>query len=163
MGNGISLEETIEDLNPSPATKGAPAYTINVGTLYKTMGVYATQGNFGGDATFEVIDLYPNKDPNLDNTVTGNKGWRYNHKYSGRPWPDDDKEKVDFYLHMPASPTGVEFTSRTDKQTKFSFTSPKPVLLSKISFSHRPRTARLTTTVILTTVLLSLCITLSPA
>ncbi|MBR4479523.1 MAG: hypothetical protein IKO88_05910 [Bacteroidales bacterium] len=141
MGNGISLEETIEDLNPSPATKGAPAYTINVGTLYKTMGVYATQGNFGGDATFEVIDLYPNKDPNLDNTVTGNKGWRYNHKYSGRPWPDDDKEKVDFYLHMPASPTGVEFTSRTDKQTKFSFTSPKTgtaqqdILFSQASYS----------------------------
>ncbi len=117
-GETLFLEENIVELNPNPGTKGAPAYTINVGSLYSTMGVYATQGNFGGDAIFEVIDQYehtgtPN-DPNNDN------GWRYIHNYSGSPWPDDSTP-VDFYFSMPAAPDGVTFTSRADQKIQFSY------------------------------------------
>ena len=113
MGEGLFLEETIEELNPTPATRGIPAYTVNLGSLYKTMGVYA-QGNFG-DATFEKMDTeqYTDKE---DNT-----GWRYWHNYgSASPWPDKTTDKVDFYLRMPAADDAVEY----DKSS-FKLTSPK--------------------------------------
>ena len=138
MGNGISLEETIEELNPSPATKGAPAYTFNVGTLYKTMSVYATEGDFDGAKNFEVKDMYEHTGSPADATQTN--GWRYTYSYSGNPWPDESTP-VDFYFNMPAAPTGVNFTSRADKQIKFSFTSPtsgpsqQDILFSQASYS----------------------------
>ena len=113
QGNALFLEETIEDLNPAPATKGTPAYTVNLGTLYETMGVYA-DGKFG-DASFDVMDMYEN--PN------GGDGWRYHHNYDGSPWPDETTA-VDFYLNMPASPTGVSITDRSDKQITFDYSSP---------------------------------------
>ena len=94
-GEPLFLEETIENLNPAPATKGAPAYTVNVGTLFTTMGVYAA-GKFG-DATFHVLDETMHSNPN------GGQGWRYSHSYSSSPWPTNDEEKVDFYLRMPAA------------------------------------------------------------
>ncbi len=113
-GESLYLEETIEQLNPSPATKGIPIYTSNVGKVYKTMGVYAADGDFGDDV-FDVMDVYEN--PN------GGDGWRYTHKYSSSPWPDETTP-VDFYLNMPASPTGVNITDRSNKQTTFAYSSP---------------------------------------
>ena len=114
-GEAYFLEETIEELNPTLATKGTPAYTVNLGTLYTTMGVYA-DGDFG-NADFDVMDLYDN--PN------GGQGWRYHHNYDESPWPEDKDAVVDFYLNMPASPTGVNITDRSDKKIKFAFSSPK--------------------------------------
>lgn len=107
-GDAIFLEETIENLNPSPATKGAPAYTVNVGKLYETMGVYAA-GDFG-DATFTKMD---------EEMVGG--GWRYQHNYPGVAWPSDENEKVDFYLRMPAIDS--EFDYSTAKSVAFDYTS----------------------------------------
>ena len=121
QGSALYLEETIEELNPSPVTKGAPAYTVNLGTLYTTMGVYATQGSFGGDATFEVMDEYEHKGTPKDPNAPNNNGWRYNHNYSGRPWPTSDTEVVDFYFNMPASPVGVTFNERANKVIKFTY------------------------------------------
>ena len=112
-GESLYLEETIEQLNPSPATKGIPIYTSNVGKVYTTMGVYA-DGNFG-DNNFEVMDVYEN--PN------GGDGWRYTHSYPSSPWPEETTP-VDFYLNMPVSPTGVNITDRSNKQTSFSYESP---------------------------------------
>lgn len=113
------LQETIEDLNAfSPATKGAPAYTSNVGTVYSTMGVYAEAGNFGGDATFEVMDEFEN--PN------GGKGWRYHHNYNGNPWPENKNEKVDFYLRMPADyPSVGNLNYETQGSIAFDYSSPQ--------------------------------------
>ena len=117
------LDETIEELNPSPATKGAPAYTVNVGTLYTTMGVYADDGgagNFGGDATFEVMDdaMVENQD--------GKLGWRYRHNYSSNPWPEDKKAPVDFYLHMPADyPSMGSFDYSQEGSIAFDYSSPR--------------------------------------
>ena len=113
-GDAYFLEETIEELNPTLATRGTPAYTVNLGTLYKTMGVYA-DGNFG-DASFEVMDMYEN--PN------GGDGWRYHHNYDGSPWPTNKDEVVDFYLNMPASPAGVSITDRSNKQITFDYSAP---------------------------------------
>lgn len=118
-GEALFLEETIEDLNPSPATKGTPAYTTNVGELYTTMGVYAA-GNFG-DSAFEVIDQYAHKGDPKDGINTN--GWRYHHNYNGSPWPDETTP-VDFYLRMPAEGTGVSNLSYADKKITFELTSP---------------------------------------
>lgn len=113
QGDALFLEETIENLNPAPATKGAPAYTVNVGTLYKTMGVYAG-GNFG-DATFDVMDYYDRKD------ASQGMGWRYHHNYNANPWPTNEDEKVDFYLRMPASDMEIDYS--TAGSIAFNYTS----------------------------------------
>lgn len=123
-GEAFYLEETIEELNPSLTTKGSPAYTQNVGKLYTTMGVYADagdgEGKYRGEATFETIEdtMYVRK------VASEGKGWRYHHVYPGKdPWPDETSD-VDFYLNMPASPTGVNITDRSNKQTTFAYSSP---------------------------------------
>ena len=113
-GESLYLEETIEELNPTLATRGTPAYTVNLGTLYKTMGVYAEDF---GDNAFVLTDEAMHSNPN------GGDGWRYHHSYDGSPWPDETTP-VDFYLNMPASPAGVTITDRSDKQTTFSYSSP---------------------------------------
>ena len=114
-GDAYFLEETIEELNPTLATRGTPAYTVNLGTLYKTMGVYA-DGDFGDNA-FVLTDDAMHANPK------GGNGWRYHHSYNGSPWPGETTP-VDFYLNMPASPTGVNITDRSNKQTKFAYSSP---------------------------------------
>ena len=134
-GDAFVLEETIEEMNPIPATKGTPAYTVNLGTLYKTMGVYAG-GNFG-DEGFEVMDTVMFANPN------GGQGWRYHHNYDGSPWPSDETEVVDFYLRMPASQTGVSDLNYANKKTSFTFTSPatasaqQDILFSQTSISKK--------------------------
>ena len=113
-GEAFSLEETITELNPMPATKGVPAYEPYLGELYPNMGVYAS-GKFG-DASFEVMDEFEN--PN------GGDGWRYHHNYNGSPWPDEETV-VDFYLRMPATATGVPSFSHANNKVKFTLTSPE--------------------------------------
>ena len=115
QGEALFLEETIEELNPSPATKGAPAYTVNLGKVYKEIGIYANEGNFGGDASYYVMDEYINKDESLG------KGWRYTHSFSSRPWPTSDDAKVNFYLRMPAF--DAEFDYSTVGSIAFDYTS----------------------------------------
>ena len=116
-GHKIFLEETIQDMNYiSPATKGTPAYTENVGLLYKNnLGVYTPTESFGGDATFENVDsdLYKG-------------GWRYYHNYPSDPWPDEESP-VDFYLRMPAVMSGVSLdptSPYSDGKIRFSYSSP---------------------------------------
>lgn len=101
-GHNIFLEETIEDLNSAwaPATKGTPAYTENLGVLYKNnMGVYASGL---GDATYETMDddVYARK----EGYGTG-EGWRYNHSYDSDPWVAGNH---DFYFRMPVKANGVD-------------------------------------------------------
>ena len=143
-GNSYFLEEEIMELNPSPATKGAPAYTVNVGNLYSTMGVYAATGSFG-DASFEVMDKYDHKgdpsDPKAPVTAgpdnTKGDGWRYHHNYNGSPWPSDKDEKVDFFLRMPAAASGVSNLSYANQKITFDYTSGQVGALQQdILFSH---------------------------
>ena len=103
-GEPIFLEETIEELNPSPATKGAPVYTANVGKVYETMGVFALPEKFG-DLLFEVKDdelIYNHDKDNPDKGL----GWRYVHLFNGSPWPGEEIP-VDFYLRMPQMGSGM--------------------------------------------------------
>ena len=53
LDSQVCLEETIEEMDyAAPATRGVPAYTFNVGEIYKTMDVYGDSEGFGA-ATFE--------------------------------------------------------------------------------------------------------------
>ena len=113
QGQPLFLEETIENLNPAPATKGAPAYTATLGELYKTLGVNGIyEGGSFGTATFEGMD-----------TELTNGGWRYHHNYDGTPWPGKTTP-VDFYLWMPAAGEGVSNLSSANMKTSFSLESP---------------------------------------
>ena len=114
-GDAYFLEETIEELNPTLATRGTPAYTVNLGTLYSTMGVYA---DGFGDNAFVLTDNAMHANPNSGD------GWRYHHNYDGSPWPASETEVVDFYLNMPSSPAGVSITDRSNKQITFDYSSP---------------------------------------
>ena len=113
------LQETVELLDGTPVavTRGTPAYTENVGTLYgNTLGVYSDKANFG-DATYELLS----KDEDA--------GWRYHHNYNGDPWPDEDTA-VDFYFRMPANMSGISedgftYAKTGGKQTiSFTYTTP---------------------------------------
>ena len=114
-GEAFYLEETIEELNPTLATRGTPAYTVNLGKVYTTMGVYA-DGNFG-EANFEVMDYYDRQE------ASEGMGWRYHHNYNGSPWPEDKTTPVDFYLNMPAAPEGVTMKKRENQKIEFEFVS----------------------------------------
>ena len=119
FGNSYFFEETVEELNPTPSTKGSPIYTSNVGTLYTELSVYAT-GTVNGEAILKVIDEYQH---DKNNASLGN-GWRFTHSYPGNnPWPDD-ATPVDFYLNIPASPDGLSNLKRENKQFEFSYSSP---------------------------------------
>ena len=128
-GEALFLEETIQEMNPSPATRGIPVYNENLGILHKTLGVYA-EGNFG-DAVFQGMD-----------EAIHNGGWRYNHNYDGSPWPANGDE-VDFYLRLPATPSGLTFTKREDKVTEFTLESPlngaeqQDVVLGQVSMTKK--------------------------
>lgn len=127
-GEPIELEETIEELNPGPATKGAPVYTKNVGLVYSTMGVYSPTTSFGNNI-YECIDerltyahdkFDPSENPDL--------GWRYHHIYGSSPWPNKT-DPVDFYMRMPAQGTGASVLTPSDYDTAnktLSFTLQSP-------------------------------------
>ena len=114
-GGALFLEETVEDLEVmSPATKGTPAYTGNVGKFYKTIGVYA-----------EGLD---NAQYELASEDLVNGGWLYHHNYSGDPWSTAGNE-IDFYLRMPYDMAGVSNLAygKTDEgslKISFDYTSP---------------------------------------
>ena len=112
----LYLEETIEELNPAPSTRGIPAYTENVGTVYKNnLGVHAVGGNFGDDVQFW----------NMDKTIYDENGWRYQYDYDGNPWPKDETKEVKFYLRMPYMGSGVsDLTYPSEGKTSFKLVSP---------------------------------------
>lgn len=119
-GHQFVLEETVTSLDEFfPETKGTPAYTENLGTLYaNNLSVYAAEGSFG-TATYQNMEnsQYPRKDEENQG-----KGWRYWHNYPQNPWPASGE--VGFYLNMPAAPTGVSISGRTGGKFTFTYTSP---------------------------------------
>jgi hypothetical protein len=92
-GESFYLEEVVENLNytSGPATKGTPAYTENVGMLYKEMHVLAKGGASDLESNFWVMDSAQQTDA----------GWRYQGMFE---WEQDS---YDFYLGMPANMVGV--------------------------------------------------------
>ena len=103
-GQKLFLEETIEDLNRAwaPVTRGTPAYTENVGVLYKDkLSVYAASL---GEADYQSME---------DEMVGG--GWRFNHTYASDPWANG---AVDFYFRMPSDMTSHGVTLGSDAYRK---------------------------------------------
>ena len=128
LNSEVCLEETIEDMDyASPATRGVPAYTFNVGKIYKMMDVYADYEGFGGEAAFERMD-----------TAMIDNGWRYWHNYGYEsPWPADKDSTVNFYFTMPAQAQGVSDPDYDNGQITFTFDSPtNGVAQQDILFSH---------------------------
>lgn len=111
-GNSYYLEEVVEDLNSmnSPATKGTPAYTENVGKLYHSMMVVAKGGTSDIETSFGAMD-----DAQRDGA-----GWRYQGAFE---W---EKDSYDFYMSMPEDMTskGVSNLSYDNKTITFNYTSP---------------------------------------
>ena len=130
-GEKLYLEETIEDLNyASAATRGTPAYTENVGKLYKDLGVVIHKS----DETNVAVGNFWAMD---DGMVNG--GWRYQGEFAG--WPDENP--LDFYLWMPVSDNGVTspiYKRNEGKQTiSFRYTSPATAEAQKdLIFAARP-------------------------
>ncbi len=116
-GTSFYLEESVIELDDTPITRGTPAYTENIGVLYKNqLFVHADGGSFT-DATFE----------NLDTKEYEGGGWRYQHTFTSNPWPAVGTA-VDFYLHMPVTMTGVSDLgySKADNKGSFTFTYQSP-------------------------------------
>lgn len=137
-GSKFFLEETVVNLNEiGPATKGTPAYTENLGSLYKSdLSVYGDKGSFTTAATYENMEtsMYARKDE------AQGEGWRYQHNYNGDPWPTDGSA-VGFYLNMPAAPTNVSITGRTSGKFTFTYTSPTTAAEQQdILFAYRSMT-----------------------
>ena len=134
-GSQLFLEETVTSLDAFAATRGTPAYTENLGTLYANdLSVWGNGGSFTTAATYSKMDnsLYPRKDANLGD------GWRYHRNYAGDPWPDGT---VDFYLNMPAAPKGVTITGHDGGKFTFTYTSPTTAKTQQdILFAYRQMT-----------------------
>ena len=129
-GVKLFLEETVTLLDDcAPATKGTPAYTENIGTLYGSkLGVYSTNTNFG-DATYE----------KMDNAPLQGGGWRYQHNYATNPWPDESTA-VDFYFRMPTDMSGIGESGFTysNGTISFSYTTPESASAQQdILFGYR--------------------------
>jgi len=131
-GVQIYLDETITDLNFAPETKGAPAYTENVGYLYQDkLGVH-TDAAGGVDATFARL------------TEKTSEGWCYCHKYSENIWPDETTP-VQFYLRMPSDMDshGVTSLAYASGVTTVGYTSPttaaaqQDILFGGIQMNHK--------------------------
>lgn len=133
-GSAYFLEETVVNLDATaPVTRGTPAYTENVGTLYESdMFVHVEGGSFA-DAIYQ----------NMDGDIVQGAGWRYRHKYDNDPWPTGG-EAVDFYLRMPSDMAGVvkrigeePFTCKSGS-FKFDYVSPLDVKdMEDILFAYR--------------------------
>ena len=142
-GQRLFMEETVTTLDgfPTaiPATRGTPAYTENLGVLYKNdLSIYGDKGSFG-TVTMESLDeeMYDRKDATEANP---NKGWRYLYTYPTNPWPTDGSA-VGFYLNMPASPTNVNITNRENGVFTFGYTSPATASAQQdILFAYRTLT-----------------------
>lgn len=108
----LSLIETIETLDcapafiPAPATKGTPAYTENVATLY---------GSF---------DARVYGDPEIPNAVfTPGSGNTWTYTYSINPWATSNP--IHYWMNMPvkADLAGVELDSSSEDCLSYNGTS----------------------------------------
>ena len=107
-GNTLIIEESVTSLDGGPVTKGTPAFTENVSTLYKKFSAIANPGTADelGDAEYAF------------NEAT--EFW--SHKFTSEVW---DNAPFTFYMRMPSAPAGVTSGYTYDGNTiKFSYKSP---------------------------------------
>ena len=108
-GTSYILEESIVDLN-TPVTKGTPAYTGNVGTLY---GSFAAKSELSGNG----VDPLP-YDSNTQ---------KWSNTYKESIWKN--RSSLNFYMYMPTDMTGGDNSPVTnlnfaEKKISFSYSSP---------------------------------------
>lgn len=132
-GQTAYLEETITDLSfIAPMTKGTPAFTENVGTLYENQLAVHTDYSDFVDATFETQGFE-------------NGGWRYFHRYENVPWPSN---AVGFYMHMPAGAVDIPAEGYSGSSISFGYTSPttaeaqEDLLFSYVSITEAEHNAQ---------------------
>ena len=132
-GQTAYLEETITDLSSiAPMTKGTPAFTENVGTLYENQLAVHTDYSDFVDATFETQGFE-------------NGGWRYFHRYENVPWPSN---AVGFYMHMPAGAVDIPAEGYSGSSISFGYTSPttaeaqEDLLFSYVSITEAEHNAQ---------------------
>lgn len=129
-GRTYSLEETVVrmDSEVSPATKGTPAYTSNVSTLY---GSFNALAHVAGSSTVAIPDGAFQYDSGV-----------WVQKYATDPWANG--ESLFFYMRMPASPAGVSnlvYGSPAEGKISFNYTSPETAAEQQdILFAGRPLT-----------------------
>lgn len=107
-GNTLIIEESVTSLDGGPVTKGTPAFTENVSTLYKKFSAIANPGTADelGDAEYAF------------NEAT--EFW--SHKFTSEVW---ENAPFTFYMRMPSAPAGVTSGYTYDGNTiKFSYKSP---------------------------------------
>ena len=112
MDNGETfyLEETVESLNEGIVTRGTPAFTQNVATLYKSFNAVA---NPGTDKALEDAKFTANAE--VDGLWT--------HRYGRDVWAN---APLTFYMRMPSVQAGVTsaYSYNTDGSIEFDYTSP---------------------------------------
>ncbi len=112
VGDGLVLEETVVSLNGGPETKGTPAFTENVATLYGSFNAVANPND-------------PSKSL-ADASFPFNQGTTlWSHAYPNQGiW---EKTPLTFYMRMPATPAGVtsDYTYGNDGSIEFDYKSPE--------------------------------------
>ena len=108
-GERLFLEETVTMLDDAfadvPATRGTPAYTMNVGDLYPTMSVKALKNGTTVEAAAETEFSYQTSDAYQ----------YYEGRYEKHATPWDKADDVYFFLKLPADMNGYsELTAEDD-------------------------------------------------
>lgn len=114
-GDTFVFEEEVISLDAAPATKGTPAFTENVATLYGSFNAIANPGTAN-----EVEDA----------AYAFNASTNYwTHKFTSEIWK---KAPFTFYMRMPSTPGGVtsDYTYGTNK-IEFDYTSPATAALQQ--------------------------------
>ena len=131
-GPELILDETVTrlDANVAPGTKGTPAYTENIGSLY---------GSFAGAAYKNGTSVMPD-DPSDPFVYDGKKLWVRANAIE----PTQPEESINYYMRMPVAMTGVTNVQyETPAAGKISFTFESPATASAqqdILFAARPLT-----------------------
>ena len=140
--NGVSyyLEESVTRLDGpyavAPETRGTPAYTGNLDSLYGSFNAVAYPvGTIAEDAKPTIADGPYVKIENSD---------LWTRKFNSDPWPAGDNPELYFFMRMPGNPAGVQgaYTySYANSKGSISFTYKSPATAEQqqdILFSGRP-------------------------
>jgi len=109
-GEMFFLEETVESLNEGIVTRGTPAFTENVATLY---GSFNAVANPGTDKALEDAKFTANAEVN----------GLWTHRYGRNVWAN---APLTFYMRMPSVQAGVTsaYSYNTDGSIEFDYASP---------------------------------------
>ena len=144
IGKILHLEETVTTLDAacqdSPATRGTPAYTENIASLYGAFSLNAFAIPAAGQALGDKVIADGNAEPQGD-------GHTWIRRFNGDPW--DGNSQLYFFMRMPDAQSGVVSSDNAPLYTyayangtgRISFKYKSPSLATNqqdILFSGRP-------------------------